>query len=542
MPTSRLVPGRYPAQGVSTIADKIRERRGARGLTPLDGTLLHVPPVAEGWNTLLGAVRTKGQIPGDVRELMILRVAARNHAAFEWIHHEHVGRDCGLNTSQLYLARDTSSLPPSTDSTLNALQSAALAFADQSTAQVRVEPSTTAALVSALTTLANGDKSKAEDLLVECSAITASYNMVSRFLVSLDVAAMRDNIVPWPATIQTHKIPIPYSNGHFIHVETHITHPSAPWLVLSNSLLTNTSMWNWALPYMLGPQPDGPAFVGVPKFLGKYNTYNVLLHDQRGHGKSSYPSSASVDSPLPCTIPLLASDISLLLSTLGIERAHAVIGVSQGGAAALAFGAMYPDKVDGIVSCDTGPRTPPGNKEAWAERMQLAKSVDDEKEGMKKLAGVTSPRWFGKGSRCSSETETDGVAAELEMRKTRTEVVDEMIVNTPREGFCVGALALSDYDLLAGKDMGDGKGLLESNVTALLVAGSLDGAGKVAQGMTNLQTNWNTKRAERGVKEVRLEIIEGAGHLPMVDETEKWWAAVGPWLSGLETRGGNRGA
>lgn len=68
---SRWIPGRYPTPGTSLIADAIRQRRGERGLTPLDGALLHVPPVAEGWNTLLGAVRTKGNLPGDIRELMV---------------------------------------------------------------------------------------------------------------------------------------------------------------------------------------------------------------------------------------------------------------------------------------------------------------------------------------------------------------------------------------------------------------------------------------------------------------------------------------
>lgn len=68
---SRRVPGRYPAPSTSPIADKIRQRRGERGLTPLDGTLLHVPPIANGWNELLGAVRTQGKLRSDVRELMV---------------------------------------------------------------------------------------------------------------------------------------------------------------------------------------------------------------------------------------------------------------------------------------------------------------------------------------------------------------------------------------------------------------------------------------------------------------------------------------
>jgi hypothetical protein len=71
METSRLIKGRYPAQSTSPIADAIRLRRGERGITPLDAALLHVPSIAEGWNSFLGAVRTQGKLPGDVRELMV---------------------------------------------------------------------------------------------------------------------------------------------------------------------------------------------------------------------------------------------------------------------------------------------------------------------------------------------------------------------------------------------------------------------------------------------------------------------------------------
>jgi hypothetical protein len=76
--TSRRVPGRYPPPGSSEIADRIRERRGSRGLTVLDGTLLHTPPIANGWNALLGAVRTQGKLPGNIRELLVSRVIFRD--------------------------------------------------------------------------------------------------------------------------------------------------------------------------------------------------------------------------------------------------------------------------------------------------------------------------------------------------------------------------------------------------------------------------------------------------------------------------------
>jgi len=69
--SSRVVAGRYPPPGTNEIADVIRERRGERGITPLDANLLHVPPIAAGYNNLLGAIRTKGKLPGDIREAMV---------------------------------------------------------------------------------------------------------------------------------------------------------------------------------------------------------------------------------------------------------------------------------------------------------------------------------------------------------------------------------------------------------------------------------------------------------------------------------------
>ena len=62
------------------VTARIRERRGGR-LTALDGMLLHSPEFADGWNSMLGAVRGASTLPPDVRELVILRVASRNGAS-----------------------------------------------------------------------------------------------------------------------------------------------------------------------------------------------------------------------------------------------------------------------------------------------------------------------------------------------------------------------------------------------------------------------------------------------------------------------------
>ncbi|KAF7311426.1 Carboxymuconolactone decarboxylase [Mycena kentingensis (nom. inval.)] len=492
---SRLIPGRYPAPGVSQIADRIRERRGARGLTPLDGALLHVPPVAEGWNQLLGAIRTKGVLPGDVRELIILRVAARNHAAFEWIHHEHVGRSHGLTTSHLWTIRDT--VNPPQPNALSPLYAAALAFADHSTVSVRVPKHVTTALVEQLKPIASVVKLDVEDLLVEAAAIVGTYNMVSRFLVSLDVAGKSDDLVPWPVDRTEHAVPIDAAS-ETLHAVTLVTHPDAPWIAFSNSLLTNETMWDWLIPYILQPSPDAATW----PFKG---TYNILLHAQRGHGKS-------VVTQKPCTIPILAHDLAHLIATLVPGgKVKCVIGVSQGGAAALAFGALYPTLTKGVVSCDTGPRTPPGNADAWRERIALAKA-----DGIDALAKVTVDRWFPAPSRC-------GLGGDFGARAT---AVTRMVEETSIPGFELGAGALMAYDLFNDVE------LLQSGTTVktLLLAGSLDGAGKVAAGMRALRERW---LAETPAAKVEYAEIDGAGHLPMIDATEEYWRVVGPFLKSL---------
>ncbi|KAK7057253.1 carboxymuconolactone decarboxylase [Favolaschia claudopus] len=491
---SRLIPGRAPPPGESPIADRIRERRGARGLTPLDQALLHVPPVAEGWNSLLGAIRTKGRLPGDVRELMILRVAARNKAAFEWIHHEHVGRSEGLNTTQLWAIRDTTSLPPA--SVLSPLQAAALAFADSSTVSVRVPDEVTAELKEQLKPVASRDALDVDDLLVEAAAAVSIYNMVSRFLVSLDVAGMSDNSVPWPVDRKEHTVAI---GSEHLHAVTLVTHPEAPWLVFANSLLTDETMWDWLVPLILAPTTST-----TWPFKG---TYNLLLHAQRGHGRSSTPAE-------PCTMQILAHDIALLISTLVPgQKVRSVIGVSQGGAATLAFSALHPSLTESVVACDTGPRTAPGNVEAWQSRIALAKA-----DGMPALATATADRWFPAPSKCG----TGGV------HYGRTNAIKRMIEATTIPGFEHGAGALMSYDLVQEPSVD----LLNNGgkVKTLLVAGELDGGGKVGAGMRALRDKWNETAP---ISKIEFVEIAGAGHLPMVDETEQFVDVLQKFLNAV---------
>ncbi|KAF9451581.1 beta-ketoadipate enol-lactone hydrolase [Macrolepiota fuliginosa MF-IS2] len=511
---SKWIPGRYPPVGESHIADAIRQRRGTRGITPLDAALLHVPPAAEGWNTLLGAVRTKGELGGDIRELMICRVAVINGAAYEWVHHEPVGRQYGLTTAQLFVIRDiTTPLPPA-QGILTPLQTAALLFADASTRSVAVPTQVTETLrvelrkwvLKEISGLSEKEvQARIDDLFVEAALVVASYNMVSRFLVAVDVAGGSELPVPWPVERKEHFVPVPAeSPTHTIHAVTLKTSDSAPWIALANSLLTDFTLWSLVVPYFLA------------------RDYNILLLSQRGHGQSTLPSPGPTD-PRPVTIPLLASDIQYLLQHLHIPKPlKSLIGVSQGGATALAFAALYGSSfAQSIVVCDTAPRTPTGNASAWEERIQLVNG--DQLSGMTRLADVTVPRWFPPGSKVSPQKPQN--------HDERAKWITDLIVGTKVGGFEAGARALGEYDTTS---LGSG-GILNSDVeNVLLLAGSLDGNGKVGASLEQFGLEWNEKRRSQGRKDVEFVLVEGSGHLPMVDEPEAFWEAISGFLSGFE--------
>lgn len=154
-------------------ADLLRSRRGGQ-LSDLDRLLLHSPTVAEGWNALLGALRSGTTLPADLRELIILRVAVLNGAAFEWTAHEPIARRAGLDDARLAALRspDAGGAPFWTP-----VQRAVLAFTDASTTSVTVPEPVFSALHEHFD----------ERGIVEVIATVGGYAMVSRFLVALEV-------------------------------------------------------------------------------------------------------------------------------------------------------------------------------------------------------------------------------------------------------------------------------------------------------------------------------------------------------------------
>lgn len=122
----------------AAIVARIQARRAPRPLIPLDLALLHAPPVADGWNSFLGAVRTRTSLPDDLRELAICRVAVCNRAWFEWAHHAPLAAAAGVSVAALDVVK-AETLPEARQVKLfNEKQWAVLRYTEEMTRNVQV--------------------------------------------------------------------------------------------------------------------------------------------------------------------------------------------------------------------------------------------------------------------------------------------------------------------------------------------------------------------------------------------------------------------
>lgn len=155
------------------LLKSIKARRPGGELIGIDRILLKSTPLATGWNALLGRVRSDFSLKLAYLELIMLRVAVLNGADFEWGVHYPVYLDAGGTAQKAEALR-----APCIDTSLfDKNELALITLTDQSTKQVQVDKHVIETLKSLF-----GEKQT-----VEAVATVAAYNMVSRFLVALDI-------------------------------------------------------------------------------------------------------------------------------------------------------------------------------------------------------------------------------------------------------------------------------------------------------------------------------------------------------------------
>jgi len=155
----------------AALAQRIRAERGGK-LLNLYKMLLNSPPVAQGWLTLLTAIRQQCNLPGRYRELAILRIAVLNDAPYEFKQHIPFALKEGTTEAQMQALRE-----PVIDESFDAKERAVLAYTDAMTRDIRVKDAVFEALRPHFD----------EREIVELTATIAAYNLVSRFLEALQI-------------------------------------------------------------------------------------------------------------------------------------------------------------------------------------------------------------------------------------------------------------------------------------------------------------------------------------------------------------------
>ncbi len=165
-----VIDGPQADPAARALVDRIVAERGS--VLHLYQMLLHSPPLAEGWLAFLTAVRQRLDLPGALRELVIMRVALLNGAPYEADQHRPIALREGLTPAQL------DALPGWRDSdAFGALERAVLELCDTMTRDIHVPRALVDTLRAAL----------GERRTVELVATVAAYNMVSRFLEALHI-------------------------------------------------------------------------------------------------------------------------------------------------------------------------------------------------------------------------------------------------------------------------------------------------------------------------------------------------------------------
>ena len=161
------------------LVDAILARRGGT-LLNLDKALLWSEPVASGWNVYLRNVRTGLSTSRQMCELGICTVALLTGAHYEYHHHAPDFLKAGGTQAELDALKRVVETQPAdgvTDVALDQMSQWVVQYAAQMTLRVKVDDALFKQLQSRLNTTE----------IVELTTAIATYNMVARFLVALQI-------------------------------------------------------------------------------------------------------------------------------------------------------------------------------------------------------------------------------------------------------------------------------------------------------------------------------------------------------------------
>jgi 3-oxoadipate enol-lactonase len=233
-------------------------------------------------------------------------------------------------------------------------------------------------------------------------------------------------------------------------------------VLMAHSILSSSMMW------------DAQALLLAER------GFRVIRADTRGHGQSQAPAA-------PYTMRDLVNDSVAVLDGLGIDSAH-YIGLSLGGMSGFGLGIEHAQRLKSLCLCDARADMPPAFATPWDERIVIAKS-----QGCAALAQATTERWFGRPF--------------LDANPDVERQFSTAIAQTTVAGFEGCARAIQGLDYLTQ--------VQSIRTRTTLIVGANDGP--LPQAMQALS---------QMIKDANIEIIDGAGHLPNIDQAHAFNAAL----------------
>lgn len=165
-----ITPGTRPE--LAALETQILAERGR--ISPLYQVLLNSPAITHGWEQMLSAVRNRNSLPASLRELVILRVAILNRAPYEFDAHVPHALKAGVPQAVI----DATRIPGiESEAPFSPAERVAMQLTDTMTRDIEVPDALYAEVQM------HFDMQAQIDLV----ATIAAYNMVSRFLVALQI-------------------------------------------------------------------------------------------------------------------------------------------------------------------------------------------------------------------------------------------------------------------------------------------------------------------------------------------------------------------
>ncbi|MCC5968725.1 MAG: alpha/beta fold hydrolase [Pararhodobacter sp.] len=196
-------------------------------------------------------------------------------------------------------------------------------------------------------------------------------------------------------------------------------------------------------------------------------SHRVICPDFRGHGLSELSATR-------LSIETLAGDMLAILETLDISR-FAMAGISLGGVVAQAVAAAAGDRLSGLTLFDSYVLSQ--NPAMWTDRAAKVR-----RDGLGAISEAVLSLWMSPAER--ADTDGRGLA--------------RMLATTPDEGYASGCDALANADNRARVG-----GIHAPTVVA---CGALDRAAPPEA----------SRVLAAMIPGARIEIIEGAGHIPVL--------------------------